>query len=46
VARYGAEVELWYKSDANFDFDEYLKKLKPANVDTIYGMPDSTTTDL
>jgi beta-lactam-binding protein with PASTA domain len=43
VARYGAEVELWYKSDANFDFDEYLKKLKPVNVDTIYGLPDSTT---
>jgi beta-lactam-binding protein with PASTA domain len=27
VAKYGSDVELWYKSDKNFDFDAYLKKI-------------------
>lgn len=27
VAKYGSTIELWYKSDANFDFDSYLQKL-------------------
>ena len=26
VAKYGSDVELWYKSEKNFDFDTYLKK--------------------
>lgn len=28
VARFGSDVELWYKSNKNFDFDTYLKKIK------------------
>lgn len=27
VARFGSEVELWYKSDKNFDFETYLNKI-------------------
>jgi beta-lactam-binding protein with PASTA domain len=32
IVRYGSEVELWYKSDKNFDFDTYLKTIKPDTV--------------
>jgi len=27
IARFGSEVELWYKSDKNFDFETYLNKI-------------------
>ena len=36
VARFGTKVELWYKSDANFDFEKYLESIRPADVDTVY----------
>lgn len=36
VAHYGTKMELWYKSDANFDFDQYLSNVRPSDIDTIY----------
>ena len=36
VAYFGTKVELWYKSDTNFDFDQYLNNIRPSDVDTIY----------
>ena len=32
IARFGSEVELWYKSDKNFDFDAYLQKIKRDSI--------------
>ncbi len=43
VARFGTKVELWYKSDANFDFDQYLNNIRPSNVDTVYNNTTDTT---
>jgi eukaryotic-like serine/threonine-protein kinase len=28
VSRFGSSVDVWYKSDKNFDFDTYLKSIK------------------
>jgi len=39
VARFGTMIELWYKSEANFDFDQYLSNIKPSDVDTVYENP-------
>jgi hypothetical protein len=27
----GQKVDFWYKSDANFDFEQYIKTIKPDN---------------
>jgi len=43
VARFGTKVELWYKSDANFDFDQYLKNIRPNDVDTVFENPVDST---
>lgn len=34
IIKYGSDIEVWYKSDKNFDFDTYIKTLKPDSVET------------